>query len=197
MLRRILLGSAILLLLAPTMATAQDDEEFTEPGWYLTAYVAGGTEMFRHTGGQSFDDWSIGAGALAGYRANEWISLELQAEWMDGWDGKRIPPGGQTVASVVDSYVATANAKVSLPIWGRFQPFAKYGMGAMVAKGRGAIGHFVKDRTESSFAMRFGTGMDAWITPNVGLTVGVDYVFVDQSLKLDYLPVYGGVTYKF
>jgi opacity protein-like surface antigen len=167
-------------------------------GFYLTAYVAGAAEMIRGTGGRGFEDWSIGAGGIAGYRATEWVSLELQGEWINGFEGSNgLQPGELTVPEVVDQYLATANAKLSLPFWGRFQPFAKYGLGATVAKGRGNVGDFSTDDVVSGFAMRFGGGIDVYATPNIAFTLAADYVLADQGLGLDYVPIYGGLTYRF
>ena len=93
--------------------------------------------------------------------------------------------------------VATANVKHYL-LTGRFQPYLLGGVGAMFA--RLEFPHSGERFNKIAFAMRFGGGIEFYITESIVMTTGVTYVYPTGSLKdmLDYLSVEAlGFTYRF
>jgi len=76
------LAMTAVCLLAPGVSLAEDDDEFTRPGWYAGVGALYALESFGE------GDVSNNAGGFdltLGYRANRIISLEAEFEWAGIW----------------------------------------------------------------------------------------------------------------
>jgi opacity protein-like surface antigen len=100
-------------------------------------------------------------------------------------------------AGSLDATTITGNFKFFF-LSGRFQPFALLGFGALLLDldddtGRSAGG------TESNFAMRYGLGLDVYITKQIAASIGASYVLPAGSNieDFDYVSYGGGIQYRF
>ena len=125
------LGLAILLAGAP--AIAEDEEEFeidpTIFGYYVA--ISGGGALEQFSGVNGFDD-GFGGGASFGYRAGEYASIEVQAEFLENFDTRR-----GAFSNEVDLWLTTINFRLHFPM-GRFEPYLTYGGGAIGVDSTGA-----------------------------------------------------------
>ncbi|HJO25018.1 MAG: porin family protein [Myxococcota bacterium] len=208
------LALALIALLAPALAEAQD---YARPGFYLGA---GGTYAFHWFPGDFDEDLaggptvrssdSGGFNLQGGYRVNSWFGAELEYEWIEGF-GNRTSADGNIVK--LRSNLISVNGKFLYPGWGRWQPYGLLGVGvsiwqakktkATVTTGTPTAG---LDDTSVGFGGRIGAGLDAYLTENWLLTVGIQAAFsttkIDNSTggdlkNLFYIPIQFGVQYRF
>jgi opacity protein-like surface antigen len=146
---------------------------------------------------------SFGLKGQLGYRCHSRFSIEAQVEWVDGFDADVDKvSSGKVGETHLEPLVVTTNAKAYL-LTGRTQPFLRVGLGFMRMK------YEEKDLTvvispaadtqhdrKTRFAMRFGGGIDHYLTKNIAVSVDVDYVN-SFSLDVDYVLVGGGIQYRF
>jgi opacity protein-like surface antigen len=164
------------------------------------------------------DDDAFGFSGRVGYRCHPYISTELQFDWLDDFDGALSEnPSGITNEGVdepdsarkfdleLESLVFTTNMKGHL-LTGRYQPFVLVGLGfmRMESKTRGASGGTIpgpppqgSDRTVN-LAMRFGAGLDFYITEKVLANAEFSYLLPTGRLSgLDYYTFGIGLQYRF
>jgi opacity protein-like surface antigen len=164
------------------------------------------------------DDDAFGFSGRVGYRCHPYISTELQFDWLDDFDGALSEnPNGITNEGVpepdtarkfdleLESLVFTTNMKGHL-LTGRYQPFVLVGLGfmRMESKTRDASGGAIpgsapqgSDRTVK-VAMRFGGGLDFYITKNVLASAEFSYLMPTGKLEdLDYYSIGVGMQYRF
>jgi opacity protein-like surface antigen len=164
------------------------------------------------------DDDVFGFSGRVGYRCHPYISTELQFDWLDDFDGALSEnPNGITNVGVaipdtarkfdleLESLVFTTNMKGHL-LTGRYQPFVLVGLGfmRMESKTRGASGGTIpgptpqgSDRTVN-LAMRFGAGLDFYITEKVLANAEFSYLLPTGRLSdLDYYTFGLGLQYRF
>jgi len=154
----------------------------------------------------------------AGYRINEWVAAELEWEHIinyaakgqaDWYDGARIYDSASAKADL-STYALTANAKF-FPLPGRFQPYALVGAGWLNVQSDQEQYKFEGDDAwtgaseygidEDSFGMRFGLGLDAYITDEVGVAAEVGYVLPltgnMADYDIEYVPMSLSLFYRF
>ena len=154
---------------------AAEDADYGRAGVYLEV---GGQAMLPVFRGQSNGDPSGGVTARAGWRVGSRVAVELHYEW-----DYRLRNNS--------SNVITADAKVFI-LTGRIQPYARAGLGVIFGRVEGTGG------TQSSFAARFGTGLDYWLTENWAATVYGDFVLpTDHFHRLNYFTAGLGGRYRF
>jgi opacity protein-like surface antigen len=164
------------------------------------------------------DDDAFGFSGRVGYRCHPYISTELQFDWLGDFDGALSEnPNGITNEGVaepdtarkfdleLESLVFTTNMKGHL-LTGRYQPFVLVGLGfmRMESKTRDASGGAIpgsapqgSDRTVK-VAMRFGGGLDFYITKNVLASAEFSYLMPTGKLEdLDYYSIGVGLQYRF
>jgi len=144
---------------------------------------------------------SPGLSGWAGYRCHRRFSAEVEVEWFKGFDGQidELVQGTVATYSLVP-IVVTSNAKGYL-MTGRFQPYLLAGAGAMIVQSSTTdflgAGGTVED-TNAMFTMRFGGGLDVYLTKNIVATVDLDYVLPVAEIKnLHYVTFGGGLQYRF
>ncbi|MGR9106301.1 MAG: outer membrane beta-barrel protein [Gammaproteobacteria bacterium] len=193
-------------------ALADEPPDFAREGAYLGL---GGTYAFHWFAGKSFDrnlggqgvqvisSSSGGLNARAGYRVNSWFAAEVEYEWIDGFTNKI---RGSNVATLT-SHQLTLNGKFFVPTGGRFQPYGLLGVGLSIWEASDRVGRGSGlEATSAGLAGRVGLGLDAYVTNNLLVNVGVDMALsttrIDNSLDGDlknlfYIPIQLGLQYRF
>jgi opacity protein-like surface antigen len=160
-------GVLLAIWLGAGPAAAEGEEAF-EPGFYFGLGAVYAFENFSFTSDNlgmapgllpsgldpAFDD-SAGAHALLGYRALEWLGVDFQYEFLEGYDSTRGKPDVE-----IDSHLFVLNAKL-YPIQGRWQPYALAGMGAQLINSEAVDVKTVKKpfETDLGFVGRVGGGL--------------------------------------
>jgi opacity protein-like surface antigen len=172
------------------------------------------------------DDDAFGVAGRGGYRCHPYAAAELQFDWLDNFEGSVFENGvpmNDTTRNFdleLESLVFTANAKGHL-LTGRYQPFVLLGLGFMrmesksrdetpAARALTAVcppdpgdptppcyaGNARDRRVE--VALRFGGGLDFYITENVAMSAEVSYLMPTGQLDdLDYYSFGIGMQYRF
>lgn len=208
--RFVVLGAGLLIVALPGSAlaqdTAEDDDPFDRPGFYMGL---GGSYQMNFFESQIEDelqdatvsdaqvdiDDSGGINATVGYRAASFFAIELEYEWIDEYD---IKAGSNTVGVSgglysIEGHTLTANTKWIIPFW-RIQPYLLLGGGLAVSDvDRGnlydgplgpileAQGVDVDDGNHTNAAGRAGLGLDLYITES--LLVNAEAGVVVTTLK--------------
>jgi opacity protein-like surface antigen len=173
------------------------------------------------------DEDVFGVMGRGGYRCHPYVSAELQFEALGNFDGSiredQAPPAEDNARDFnleLESLVFTANVKGHL-LTGRYQPFVLAGLGFMRmesktrdvtpnARARGEVcpnnppdpnppcwAAQQSDRTVS-VAMRFGGGLDIYLTKNIVMSAEVSYLMPTGKLdNLDYYSFGLGLQYRF
>jgi opacity protein-like surface antigen len=130
---------------------------------------------------------SGGLHAQAGYRFHPNAAAELRYEWLHEFD---LDPGQ------INAWDITINGKAYI-LTGRVQPYALIGMGYI--HGQGSGGNFVQAAHPSTgFAMRFGGGIEGYITEHISMGPEFAYLLPTGSANdLDMFTVSFGINYKF
>jgi opacity protein-like surface antigen len=168
MMRSIVLLPAAFVLVWAAPASAQTD--YSRDGFIVGVAGTYAIDTFENDLEKTIQDEAgglaglrvsdtLGINANVGYRFHPYVSAEIEAEWLDGFDSDITIAGEGAVARAsVEPWVITANAK-GYPLTERYQPFALVGLGVMTAKLK-ARDTFQSGGSESArftdFAMRFG-----------------------------------------
>jgi len=190
-LRILLLG--LILSFPGTGALAQDEGEeaadYSRTGWYVAASGVYVVENWAGSNGDAGADDSQGFNLRVGSRITEWVSLEIEFEWIDDF----FPDERQDFEIVTGA----VNTRV-YPLGGRFQPFALAGLGIAST----VVDH--RDRNSSvrqsnaDWGFRAGGGLDAYVTEQVAITAEATYVWTVGDVKdLDHVSIGLGILYRF
>jgi opacity protein-like surface antigen len=190
---------------APRAVVVQEEEiDYAAPGFYIGAGGAYGIELFA--GHDARVDNSGGFHVRAGYRIIPNLAVEVLYENFLQFDSD---PGS------VDAWTTTVNAKGYI-LTGRYQPYVLLGLGYIAGNGSGGNpdgpGGVAPDvslnpqhgastdvaNPGNGFLMRFGVGMDAYITEHLsmGPEIAYDLPFGGAS-NLDLIDISLGLRYKF
>ena len=154
------------LLLASTSWAEPPAPDYGRPGWY--AGVGGGAawdfldDAVSDATGTAVE---LGAGgsfnARGGYRATSWFAFEAMYEGAYGLNVKVL--GADAADFDLHSFVG--NFKFIVPTW-RIHPYLAIGPGAQYGKFNGKGLFDPLDTNRWDFMMRFGFGVDGYITEN-------------------------------
>ncbi|MBW2274181.1 MAG: porin family protein [Deltaproteobacteria bacterium] len=202
------LTTALSLAIALTFssaALAQDDDEesgpdFARPGPYVTAGF-----------NASFLDWntvqnladaqklkysidpSYGFTAGVGYRLSPRLAVEAQVDY--GFDTDIEVDDSKS--GEMKSWATTFDFKGYL-LTGPFQPFGVVGLGAAYVKGAAGVDTATPTIDETGFVIRFGGGLDSYITENIAIFVDGSWILMTGRLSdVDYATVGAGLMYRF
>ncbi len=114
--------------------------------------------------GMSTDD-SGGFNATVGYRFNKWVSSDLRVERYVEFDS----PNGE-----VNGWAVGLDARGYYPL-GAVQPFGLLGMNYLDMETTNSAAANTK-KTDDGPALRFGIGLDWYITSNLVLTPDISYM---------------------
>lgn len=214
MMRAVVLLAAAVALLPAASGNAQ---EFARTGFYLWGGGSFAHDTFTSDLEKEINNGlapvnreidlttkdSLGANGRVGYRFHPHLAAELQGEWIQRFDadGTILVPRMPDVVQVeVEPFTITANAKGYL-FKGRYQPYALVGLGVMSARytvdDSSGLGLSESDRY-TDFAMRFGAGLDVWITEHIAISAGGDYVLPFGAVEdFDYVSAVWGVQFQF
>lgn len=184
-----------LVTLAPAATQAAD---YSAPGFYLA--VGGGvsfdTELedsVRLLDPTATVGSSGVVGLRGGVRPHPHVAVEFDLEYLIGSD---IVVPSLPLALDLEAITMTSNIRLYL-LTGRFQPYALAGMGFMNGRAS-ASGLISGSGSTTAFAMRFGGGLESYVTEHIFVDVGVAYLLPFGTLDgFDYVSVRGAVGYKF
>jgi opacity protein-like surface antigen len=195
------LAVIVIWLLTSTPAASQD---YARDGFYAAAGVLGGSytqiedeveDALAALGySASIDaDTAVGFELFGGYRFHPNFAVEAEFEMLPQAD---IDLGGFGRFAKLETWTITGNVKAFV-LTGRVQPFALVGIGAMRAEVDDTLGLGLSE-SDSGFAARFGGGLDFYITENIVVSAGVDYLLPAGDVEdLDYVSFGGGLQYRF
>jgi opacity protein-like surface antigen len=162
-------------------ARVEAGARFDRSGWWLGAGASFQYEDFKHLGPLDADD-SVGMKLRLGYRCSPHLGWEFDYEWAEGFD--------LSDGSDVDLWALTSDARWYL-LTGRWQPFLLAGVGIATADP-------IDEGTGTDIALRFGGGLEAYVTEAVALAFDASYVLPTSKVKdLPYLSLAWGVLYRF
>jgi opacity protein-like surface antigen len=157
------------------------------------------------------DVWA--GGGRGGYRCHPYVATELQFERLANFKGSLMEtdiPTNDKVRSFdlkLQPLVVTSNAKGYL-LTGRYQPYVLGGVGFMRMDAKsfdttttpGTIAGFAghASNLEVRVALRFGAGLDFYVTDNIVMTAEGSYLMPTGKLDgLDYYSFGLGMQYRF
>jgi opacity protein-like surface antigen len=193
--KRLLRSFTAFLALFWALPAAAQVDDYARNGPYLglagtwATYLSAEDEL---PSGFDVDD-PLGLNARAGYRFHPHIAGELEFEWLSEAD---IDVSGFGTAATIESFAFTANGKL-YPLTGRFQPFGLIGLGLLSSELEDEVG-IGAEVDETEFAMRFGAGLDIYITRNFLGSLDFSYVLPTGDLdEVDYIRFGWGFGYRF
>jgi opacity protein-like surface antigen len=191
---------------APAPVVAEETEiDYSASGPYIGVGGLYAIEMFENKTtqegtalGRLHPGNSGGFQVNAGYRVIPNLALEARYEYYSEFDtdSPRAPSN-----SHINGYSVTANAKAFL-LTGRWQPYVLVGLGYLSMEKDGIVqqGGTKNDSDDGGFAMRFGGGMEAYLTENISFGPEIAYVLpiaADNINNLDFLTVGAGLRFHF
>jgi len=156
-------------------------------------------------------DASLGFHARGGYRLHPRLAIEAHFEDLAGFDiaakdGQRPRPEASTDLANVDGWTLTGDLKVFL-LTGTIQPFGVVGVGLMSADaertasdnlGDGAAQLVAEVPSGDAFTVRFGGGIDMYLSPHFAICIDTTYVLPTAPLQdLQYVSFEWGFQYRF
>jgi opacity protein-like surface antigen len=174
---------------APPPAAVEVVEEtvnYARTGPYIGLGGLYAVELFDDHGSAPTDN-SGGLHVKAGWRIHPNAAAELRYDWLHRFETN---PGH------IDGYLLSINGKGYL-LTGRVQPYGLIGLGFIHAEGS-AGNNPASAHPSNGFMMRFGGGIEGYITEN--LVVGPEVAFVlptGSANDLDMLTVSLGLSWRF
>jgi hypothetical protein len=187
----------------PIAGNADPEDDYDRKGPYAGAGATLGFDVFTEdlnemlpAGVEAKVASSIGATARLGYRIHPHFAAEAAFEWLSGFDISVDGDASGSEAAEVETWIVTGNAKGYL-LTGSIQPFALVGAGSMRAKIEDELDLGIAV-SEIDLALRFGAGVDLYLTQRFVMDVGLDYVYPTGDLKdFDYISIGVGLQYRF
>lgn len=169
---------------------AEPEIDYAAPGAYIGVGGVYAIELFDDMENYNVGN-SSGFQVNVGYRALPNLAVEARYENYTEFD---LDPNGH-----MNGWSLTANAKAFI-LTGRWQPYALVGLGYLSMDKDRMMAGSVYESDDGAFAMRFGGGMDAYITENISMGPEVAYVLPiagDNIDDLDFITIGAGLRYTF
>ena len=169
------LAAALLLATAARADDLFDTRPFARPGAYLGAGFVYGFENLDLSDVEDFSGFSVDAtGSVggtfrAGYRLHPHVALEAQVHYFDEFE---IEAEGTTVISAW-ALAFGANLK-GYVLTDRIQPYGLFGAGGTHAEIEDEF--FGDTEDDTIFSLRFGGGVDCYLTENIVLAAEAGYL---------------------
>jgi opacity protein-like surface antigen len=210
---RVSLFIALLSILAPTWAAAEEKKEsFSRSGFYVGVSGIYTHNFFDDQIDDAFSDLidvgidadvdvkiddSGGINARVGYRAASWIALEIQYEWVDSFETEvtvsatNPVPFSEKATIDISGHSLTLNTKLIIPT-SRIQPYVLLGAGYSLYDADVSIpailgGALDTDEIdggkESGFAARGGLGIDWYLTRSIVMSTEVTLLVTTQDFS--------------
>lgn len=193
--RILLAAAAAVLLLSASPARADDDMPFAGKAPYVSF---GGVYGHENVGGipGGLSD-SGGYDIRLGYNLHDMFALE--GEWTSflSFSRNSVDPITNNSDPALEARMLSLNGRFS-PLNGRFQPYALIGGGWFNVQAD-RVGNSVH---ESSFAMRFGLGLAAYLTQRTGVAIEGGYILplsgrLGGGDSFDLIPVTASIFFRF
>ncbi len=195
----------LLGLLVGAPLHAQEGEHFGRPGWYVGGGFTWAFENFdfdevnAYTGVDLSASGSPGFDVRGGYRINEFVAIEADFQYYADFD---VDAAGFDVLSA-DAFSFFGSVK-GYPLSGRVQPYGLFGIGVLRAELEDDLGFGVSG-DDAAFTLRFGGGLDVYVTEHVLLNLDVGYLLVPTDMNFggpvdvgtDLIPLTVGAQYRF
>lgn len=195
-------------------ADAFGNDDFVNLGGYIVLGGVSAFESFKDIPPDFNFDTSLGFMLRGGYRIDSIFSVEAEGNFLSGWDTHNTEiPGSDARDFTLDGGTATLNALAYFPM-GRFQPHILIGLGGMWAQLRtsNSVDEICGPNDEywfcqpvyrqlghsGSFVMKFGGGLDYYVTRDWALVVDAAYVLPFGNLEdLRYVSFNWGFLFNF
>lgn len=169
-------------------ATGHAQDDYARLGPYAGIGFIGAIEVFPGAPSGLIDN-SVGVNVEGGFRLHPNFAAEIDYEFVEGFNI-------EGTSAEIEIWVLTVNAKAILAT-GQLQPYLLVGLGVMNADLE-VDGVSVLDEEGEDFVVRFGAGLDFFISRHVGLYGEFGYVVPTDSVdNLDYLSLGIGARYHF
>jgi opacity protein-like surface antigen len=173
----------ILVLIAIPLTATAAGPDYDRNGIYVGIDGVAAIELFDD-GPLNFDNGG-GVKVRAGYRWAPEFAVEGVYEWAGGFD--------DPIGFAAKGWSLTLNSKGYFAT-GRVQPYAVAGLGG----GQSEISLLGVSATAGAFIMRFGGGLDYYLTEHWVVDTEIVYVLPFGNLKgTDYLSLGFGFQYRF
>jgi opacity protein-like surface antigen len=197
---RMLGMSLAALLVAASAVHAQDtdasrkarkdqiDEENNDPARNGPILGVGGLWAIDNFDGIGLaTDTSGGYNIHVGYRFNKWVATDLHIERYQEFDA---PPGE------VNGWAVGLNAR-GYALHGPIQPFGLIGMNYLDLETTNTTNVANPKKTDDGPALRFGIGLDWYVTPKIVLTTDASYMLgLGEVGDYDIAVLSAGFTYR-
>lgn len=190
--RILLLGLLLILVGSVALADVDDPDEnsdYTRTGPYVSFSGAFAFETWPDSNKDAGAEDSFGFNLRVGARTSQWVSVELELEYIDDFF-----PNEKLDFGVVSVF---GNTRL-YPLSGRIQPYALGGLGivATVVDHRETGSSFGQSTADWGF--RLGAGVDLYYTDHIALSVEAVQVFTVGSVKdINHVSLGVGILYRF
>jgi len=217
------LASLLLALVLFALPAKSANDDFVTVGGYLM--LGGLTAFDNFQGVDGFQvintdfDTSFGFVIKGGYRFHPLLAAELEGDFISGFDSTFVVPGAAPpfngpLKLTVDGGNITGNVLAYLPL-GRFQPYGLFGLGGMWANLRSTYavatvcgpsfnwfwycrGAYARLTDGGAFVMKFGGGLDVFVTEDWAINIEATYVLPTGELTdLQYVNLNWGFKFVF
>ena len=133
----------------------------------------------------------LGFNFRVGYRIIPHFAIEAMGERVDKFDLTNAQ------GKDIDTWTGTINGKAFI-LTDRFQPYGLFGVGFMRAHATFIDSIFGSSGSDTDLALRFGGGLDSYITEHWVANLEISYVLPTGDVDgLDYISLGGGLQYRF
>ena len=196
---------------AAGIARAADDDPYAKNGVYLGVGASYGVPLFGNSiedalPGNAHVSNAWGVNGRIGYRFHKFLAAEAEYEWLSHFGMRISDISGNHALGNASLQTITANLKVIAP-YRQFQPYVLVGFGPTFASVDTAPGSTLA-HDHTSYSTRFGLGIDYYLSENVALNLGSEFVVNTAKISanntsdggsrgFDYYSAQGGLTFKF
>jgi len=176
------------VLLLTGGARAQDD--YARSGVYVGLAGMYSLNQFADEIGDAYDD-SFGINFRGGYRLHPHFAAEFEFMYNFGWNAEEL---GIEIAELTH-WAIFANAKVFF-LKENVQPYIILGPGFSKAEEEIL---FFGSASANDFSLKFGGGLDIYAMPQLVIFIEAAYLLTgfDDLEDLDFIPIMGGIGYRF
>jgi opacity protein-like surface antigen len=196
---RILLATTLLTMSATTVLAAEESDGAAPAFGGPTPYASvGGVFGIENASGIPGGLSNSGGYDLrAGYNFGNMLAAELEWQAFGNFDRDALQPVTNNPEPSLEARMLSLNGRFS-PLSGRIQPYGLFGAGWMNVQADRVSSY----SHQSSFAMRFGLGVAAYVTERIGVAVEAAYILpltgtLGGGNSFDIIPITASVFFRF